>query len=733
MINITDDSILRLTGVEQGKLVIPNQDGGKIRESGNPLFMGDDVILIYTMDWKETNTQYLYYSYCNKNDLTNWTHMGRMKIDRKSEDPYIIFEDGVFTIQAEDKPMPNPIAPDNVISRHTSTDWNYKTNTGTWNYDGTIYATTGGASYSPLLFEEGGKRYTFIEERYTPYYNHINIVDGDTRKVLIHWTDDLPIMVTDEIYKINDKYVQFFHSCRADRIEWVHNVAVSDNLLSGWKVLPQLIKPLGIVPVYTNKWNYLVEGSGGLYLGEPTYITPEEDVKLDKTTYKDHIVGFWAGASIANWTSRPSELKRVLPPFYTENDASKYPFILNPIQDADDDTDVEYTYVHLMNEHQTLLLNAEQIRNGWLKHTNRDNVWCSNRKAYDLMVGGMLPPNTGQAGNNEYHNYIDAQIECEVFGVLSPFDVNRALQIASLPIRTVADGIAEQSARFYVAMFSLALSYNSPLELLEKARTYINGGTRVADIYSFVVAEYKRGIGWEEARDNLYVKFQKNNPQYNGGIESEINFGATLIAILWGNFDYKKTVKIGTLAGWDSDCNATTSGCLVSYKKGFKYLESTFNTKISTLYNINRTRNNFPDYIPNVTGAQDTFELLSDRMIKLMYQPTPPLEEKDMLKLKVTGLDNNRVLLEWTQPGQTAVHFENDFGYFATKDWMSEGKWEFENVSNATKFRIRADSVGTFEGWVNLTNVVPEPQPEPEPNDNLAIAQQIIELAKKIT
>jgi len=272
--NIQDDSILRLTEVVESTLIIPNQDGGETREASNILFMGDDIVFIYTMSWVETNIQYLYYSYCNKNDLTNWTHMGRMKIDRKAEDPYILLKDGIFTIHAEDKPMPNPIRPDNVVCKFTSSDWNYKNNTGSWSYDGTVYATPGGASYSPLLFEENGKRYTFIEERYTGYYNHINIVDGDTRTVLINWTDDLPVMVSDEIFNINNQYVQFFHSVDKDRKRWMHNIAVSDNLLSGWKVQPQQISPIGIYPFYMDEWKYLIEGSGGIYLGIPKY-TPK--------------------------------------------------------------------------------------------------------------------------------------------------------------------------------------------------------------------------------------------------------------------------------------------------------------------------------------------------------------------------------------------------------------------------------------------------------------------------
>ena len=54
---------------------------------------------------------------------------------------------------------------------------------------------------------------------------------------------------------------------------------------------------------------------------------------------------------------------------------------------ADDDTDIEYVYLHLLNQHQTTELSPGQIAEGWKKHINR-RIWVSNRRARDLMDEG---------------------------------------------------------------------------------------------------------------------------------------------------------------------------------------------------------------------------------------------------------------------------------------------------------------------------------------------------------
>ena len=49
---------------------------------------------------------------------------------------------------------------------------------------------------------------------------------------------------------------------------------------------------------------------------------------------------------------------------------------------------------------------------------------------------------------------------------------------------------------------------------------------------------------------------------------SGINFASSLISLFYGEGDLKETIKIGTLAGWDSDNPTATWGGLLGFMYG---------------------------------------------------------------------------------------------------------------------------------------------------------------------
>ena len=82
---------------------------------------------------------------------------------------------------------------------------------------------------------------------------------------------------------------------------------------------------------------------------------------IDRADYADKLRAMWIAESIANWTGLRTENIKKRPPFYTDEDWGKtVPGRYGPdnprtlefvIQDpwlADDDTDIEYIYVHAM-------------------------------------------------------------------------------------------------------------------------------------------------------------------------------------------------------------------------------------------------------------------------------------------------------------------------------------------------------------------------------------------------
>ena len=176
---------------------------------------------------------------------------------------------------------------------------------------------------------------------------------------------------------------------------------------------------------------------------------------IDKNEYRNQLEGFWLGQCIANWTGLITEMDKIGIPidgkgggFYTRenwggvdepnlwgsnNYSDTIDFIYatrDSIWGADDDTDIEYMYQELLLENETLFLDGEQIRNGWLKHIylNEENfLWVSNQRAFDLMQEGIIPPDTSDPKNNPFYEMIDAQLTTEIFGLYAPGSPKTAL------------------------------------------------------------------------------------------------------------------------------------------------------------------------------------------------------------------------------------------------------------------------------------------------------------------
>ena len=370
--------------------------------------------------------------------------------------------------------------------------------------------------------------------------------------------------------------------------------------------------------------------------------------------------GFWLGQLIANWTGLITEMDKIgnigevkTGKFYTRNDWGKtdqrsiwedesvsksdvkidYVFRdKDELWGSDDDTDIEYMYQYLLNFYETSILTPSQIRAGWLKHIKKEEenfLWVSNQRAFDLMIEGILPPETSDPSLNENFEMIDAQLTTEIFGLFSPARPEISIKMAELPITTTARDEAKEISEFYIRMHSLAsmpIQMNDMKDkifwLAEESRTALNNEKYPAKMYDYVKGLYYSNIKWESARDSIYNRYQvKQEDDYditsrelycNGCFAAGINFASSLISLFFGEGDLKETIKIGTLSGWDSDNPTSTWGGLIGFMIGKSGVEKAFKREFSNKFNIHRTRQNFPN------EGIDTFENMANEGLKII-------------------------------------------------------------------------------------------------------------------
>ena len=218
------------------------------------------------------------------------------------------------------------------------------------------------------------------------------------------------------------------------------------------------------------------------------------EIVISRADYLNKLKGFWLAQCIANWTGLVTENDKIgnigefkTGDFYTRDDWGKkdklnlrgnrtdqyIDFVFegkDGIWGADDDTDIEYMYQHLVYTNKVSKLSGEQIRDGWLKHIKhkeQNYLWVSNQRALDLMLDGEVPPETSNPIKNPDFDMIDAQLTTEIFGFYSPGRPDFAVEMAELPIRTTARDNAEWISKFYVSMYSLAAIANPNLSIKE--------------------------------------------------------------------------------------------------------------------------------------------------------------------------------------------------------------------------------------------------------------------------
>lgn len=401
------------------------------------------------------------------------------------------------------------------------------------------------------------------------------------------------------------------------------------------------------------------------------YSPKPTDHLIPRSEYANKLYGFWLAECIANWTGLVTEMDKIgnigeikTGDFYTREDwgtpdlpniwsgdtpsdlSETIDFVFrgeDEVWGADDDTDLEYMYQHLLYTNKTSVLTGKQIQEGWLKHMKHEEenyLWVANQRALELMLTGIVPPETSDpeiSKDSIYDNYyemIDAQLTTEIFGLFAPSRPDVALEMAEMPILTTARENAKWISEFYVIMYSLASAVDQDLPKKEQtqwmateARKRLPNDSYAVKMYDFVKSRYDANVPWEQARDDVYTRYQVNqedgyditskNIFCNGCFVGGINFAASIVSLLYGEGDLKETIKIGVLSGWDSDNPTATWGGLLGFMYGKNGVENTFGRKFSEKFNIHRTRINFPnDGMDNFDDMAKKGVYIIDRVVQ---------------------------------------------------------------------------------------------------------------------
>ena len=248
---------------------------------------------------------------------------------------------------------------------------------------------------------------------------------------------------------------------------------------------------------------------------------------------------------------------------------------------TDDDTHVEWLDIHIMETHG-IDPSYEQIRDEWVDHLNGD-IWVSTLRARELMDQGVLPPETGSAELNPDGVWsMDAQLETELFGLISPGQPSVARERATYFALVTNSGLAVDVSAFYSDLYALAFFEDDLHALLDRAVLRERFDSQVFGMVAAVRGWHlEQPDDWRATRAKIAEAYD-DDPEWWA---SKVNFAVTLMALLYGEGDLIETMHIAGLAGWDADNNMTSAAGLLGIVHGYANLPAVIQSASDVYFN----------------------------------------------------------------------------------------------------------------------------------------------------
>ena len=307
--------------------------------------------------------------------------------------------------------------------------------------------------------------------------------------------------------------------------------------------------------------------------------------------YLDKLHGMWMGQLLGNYAGRGDVpgLDRRREGYVVrgggEFDVGWGDVLSTATWQADDDTSLEYMYLSLLGDLPDP--NAAAIGQTWQDNIPAGDLYIANRQARWLMepppVGAdMLPPETGTFRNNLHAYAIDAQIATESLGALLPGMRQKAADLCERFATVTNEGFPVHAAQFYAAMYAAAALESDVETIVAQGLEVVPDTSRTHEVIQAVRGLYEadKAAGrltdpnaWRQTQTMLFDNYGSpvgSSDRYRGWIESTVNVGLTTMAVLYGQGEFRRTVEIGVLGGYDADCNPATAGGLIGMVRGYQ-------------------------------------------------------------------------------------------------------------------------------------------------------------------
>ncbi len=258
---------------------------------------------------------------------------------------------------------------------------------------------------------------------------------------------------------------------------------------------------------------------------------------------------------------------------------------------ADDDANGPVYFIRPLIEGDNARgLEAIDVERAWLDYA-REGIgmfwWggygrSTEHTAYLNMKSGIHAPESGSIARNgaTVAEQIGGQIFVDTWGLVWPRRPDEAADYAATAASVSHDGEGLAGARFVAACIAAAFVEKNAAAVVEAglarlppASTYV----RVArDVIRFHAAQPG---DWRACQGHLIAQWGYD--RYPGLCHVIPNAGVCVLALLYGEGDFSRTVEIATMCGWDTDCNAGNVGTIAGVLYGLSAIPAHYRAPIN--------------------------------------------------------------------------------------------------------------------------------------------------------
>jgi ADP-ribosylglycohydrolase len=290
------------------------------------------------------------------------------------------------------------------------------------------------------------------------------------------------------------------------------------------------------------------------------------------------IIGVYLGRPFEQWTQRQIEDRLgEIRGYVTGHPALEPSKRDNPLVVTDDDISGTFTFPRALPDHGYRPdVTPEQIGRTWLNYIveERSTHWwggvgvSAEHTAYLRLKDGMRAPETGSAKHSGkvLSEQIGAQIFVDGWAMACPGDPERAADLARRAASVSHDGEAVHAARVVAAMEAQAFVEGDVDRLLDCAVALIPRDSVIHRAIDDIRGWHAAEPAWRRTRARIDERYGYD--RYRGVCHVVPNHALIVMALLYGDGDFARSLSIVNTSGWDTDCNSGNLGCLLGIRNG---------------------------------------------------------------------------------------------------------------------------------------------------------------------